>query len=55
MTESLAKLYEELATYERRDLSEHDPFTKRQVEKRIALIKATIAREEKKRNETKSS
>ena len=53
--EHLAKLHEELALYLRKDMSAHNWLERRQIEKRMNVLRQAIKMEEDKRDETKSS
>ena len=48
MTESLARLHEELALYLRKDLDAHNWLERRQIERRMKLLRQAIAREQEK-------
>jgi hypothetical protein len=50
MSKALAELYSELALYEAKDLSAHNWLEKRQIERRIRVVRGAIKRLEEEKD-----
>ena len=55
MSEHLAKLHEELALYLKKDLDAHNWLERRQIERRMKLLRQAIKMEEERNDKTKSA